>query len=269
MYEIGWFSSGRGAGSRALLTTAMDNIRSGSIKAEVSFVFCNREPGQSDETDKFHDLVKSYGIPLIYYSSKQFDLELRKRDIEQWRNAYDLKVIESLNGYDVDLSVLAGYMLVTGKEMCRQFNQLNLHPAVPGGPKGTWKEVIWQLIDEQAAETGTMMHLATPELDEGPPVTYCKFSIRGPLFDEFWDEINGKPVAEIQADDGEENDLFKTIRKYGLMREYPLIVTTIKAFSEGRVKVENGVVVDGSGNIIQAYDLSVEIDEGLKIEGLI
>ena len=269
MYKIGWFSSGRGAGSRALLTTAMDNIKSGNIKAEVSFVFCNREPGQTEETDKFHELVKSYGIPLVYYSSQQYEPELRKRDIEQWRDAYDLKVIEALKGYDADLCVLAGYMLVTGAEMCRQFNQLNLHPAVPGGPKGTWKEVIWQLIDEQATETGAMMHLATPELDEGPPVTYCKFSIRGPLFDKYWDEINGKLIADIQASDGEENNLFVTIRKYGLVREYPLIVSSIKAFSEGRVKIENNNIVDSSGNVIEAYDLSKEIDEGLKKEGLI
>jgi len=269
MYKIGWFSSGRGAGSRALLTTAMDNIKTGSIKAEISFVFCNREMGQSEETDKFHDLVKSYEIPLVYYSSREYGSELRKSAIDEWRDAYDLKVIESLKGYEADLCVLAGYMLVTGKEMCRQFNQLNLHPAVPGGPKGTWKEVIWQLIDEQATETGAMMHLATPELDEGPPVTYCKFSIRGPLFNKFWDEIEGRSITDIQASGGEENNLFKNIRKYGLMREYPLIVTSIKAFSEGRVKIENGNIVDSNGNIIEAHNLSKEIDEGLRKEGLI
>jgi len=269
MYKIGWFSSGRGAGSRALLTAVMDNIGSGNINASISFVFCNREPGQSEQTDKFHDLVKLYDIPLIYYSSRQFETDLRKRDIEQWRNAYDKKVIECLDGYDANLSVLAGYMLVTGIEMCRKYNQLNLHPAVPGGPKGTWKDVIWQLIDEGATTTGAMMHLATPELDEGPPVTYCKFSMRGPLFDKYWDEIKDMSVIEIQATDDEENNLFKTTRKYGLMREYPLIVTTIKAFSEGKVTIKDDKVLDDQGNIIEAYDLSKEINEGLKQQGLI
>ena len=91
-------SSGRGAGSRALLTTAMENIRSGNIRAEISFVFCNREPGQAEETDKFHKLVESYNLPLVYYSSKSFETDLRKRDIDEWRNAYDRKVIESLRG---------------------------------------------------------------------------------------------------------------------------------------------------------------------------
>ncbi|MBT3362931.1 MAG: phosphoglycerate transporter [Chloroflexi bacterium] len=269
MYRIGWFSSGRGAGSRALLTTAMDNILSGNIKAKIGFVFCNREPGQADETDKFHRLVKSYGIPLIYCSSKQFEPKLRKADINQWRAAYDKEVIRALDGYEADLCVLAGYMLVTGPEMCSKYNLLNLHPAVPGGPKGTWKEVIWQLIDEGASETGIMMHQATPELDEGPPVTCCQFSIRGPLFDGYWEQIRGKSISEIQAGIGEENSLFEAIRKYGLMREYPLIVSTIKAFCEGRVRIENDSVVDSNGKTIQAYDLSKEIDDGLKMQGLI
>jgi phosphoribosylglycinamide formyltransferase-1 len=45
---------------------------------------------------------------------------------------------------------------------------INLHPAAPGGPTGTWQEVIWQLIEGRAVETGVMMHLVTPELDRGP-----------------------------------------------------------------------------------------------------
>jgi folate-dependent phosphoribosylglycinamide formyltransferase PurN len=269
MYRIGWFSSGTGAGSRGLFTTVMNNIISGNINASVIFVFCNREPGQSEETDKFHKLVKSYDIPLIYYSSRRFEPNLRKHNIEQWRDAYDIKVIERLADYSVDLSVLAGYMLVTGKQMCHKYNQLNLHPAIPGGPIGTWKEVIWQLIEHNASEAGAMMHLATPELDEGPPVTYCKFSIRGQPFDTFWNEIDGKPVAEIISEDNEENKLFKAIRMYGLMREYPLIVATIKAFSEGNLKIQNDKVLDGKGNTRKGYDLSREIDRSLKEQGLI
>lgn len=269
MYKIGWFSSGRGAGSQSLLTTVMDNIQTGRIKAHIEFVYCNREAGQSDETDKFHSLVRSFDIPLVSYSSKYFQPELRKEDIEKWRNAYDLQVIAKLDKYDVDICVLAGYMLVTGSNMCKKYDQLNLHPAVPGGPKGTWKDVIWQLIETKASHTGAMMHLATPELDEGPPVTYCKFSIRGSLFDEYWREISGVPVSKIKATQGEDNNLFKSIRKYGLIREYPLIVTTLKAFSEGRVKIDNGSVVDKEGCPIEAYDLSQEIDKGLLEKGLI
>ena len=46
MLRIGWFSTGRGEGSKALLRAAMDAIQKGDLKAEIAFVFCNRERGR-------------------------------------------------------------------------------------------------------------------------------------------------------------------------------------------------------------------------------
>ena len=106
-----------------------------------------------------------------------------------------------------------------------------------------------------------MMHLVTPELDKGPPVSYCTFSLRGEPFDRYWDEIKGRSIAEIRAKEGENNPLFREIRKHGLAREFPIIIATLKAFSEGRVRIEGGRVVDSSGRGIEGYNLSKEIDE--------
>jgi folate-dependent phosphoribosylglycinamide formyltransferase PurN len=151
--------------------------------------------------------------------------------------------------------------------MCRKYDMLNLHPAVPGGPTGTWQEVIWKLIETGAQETGVMMHLATPELDKGPPVTYCAFSIRGKPFDRYWSAIAGRSIEEIQQTEGENNGLFKLIREYGLARELPLIVATIKAFADGKVRVTpNKQVVDAEGKPIKGYNLTGEI-EGLLKQG--
>ena len=71
---------------------------------------------------------------------------------------------------------------------------INLHPAAPGGPAGTWQEVIWQLIEGDAMETGVMMHLVTSELDKGPPVTYCTFPIRDTPCDRHWTEIKNQSL---------------------------------------------------------------------------
>jgi hypothetical protein len=155
-------------------------------------------------------------------------------------------------------------MLIVGEEMCRRYNMINLHPAAPGGPKGSWQEVIWQLIDNQAEETGVMMHLVSPELDEGPPVAYCTLSIRGEPFNKYWQEIKGHPVGEIKKTQGENNRLFRLIRKYGLAREFPLIISTLKAFSQGKVKIEEDRVVDAEGRPINGYNLTDEIDRQLK-----
>ncbi|UCC59561.1 MAG: phosphoglycerate transporter [Dehalococcoidia bacterium] len=260
MYKIGWFSSGRGEGSRNLLTTVQQNIAEGNIEAGIDFVFLNRERGQSEATDQFLDLVDSHGIPLICFSSRKFREQRCADATGDWRLEYDRQVMERLKGFDPDICVLAGYMLIVGREMCQHFTMINLHPAAPGGPAGTWREVIWKLIAGQASETGAMMHLVTPELDEGPPVTYCKFPIRGTLYDRYWKDIEGHPVAELIANQGDENPLFSLIRKEGVKRELPLIVATIKAFSEGRIRIDGGVVVDAGGKPVEGYSLTAEID---------
>lgn len=264
MYKIGWFSTGRGGGSRALLTRMHDEIENGNVRAKIEFVFCSREPGDAEGSDKFIELVKSYRLPLVCLSSRRFKTSAGEYLSPAWRLEYDREVMRRLKGYNPDLCVLAGYMLIVGPEMCQHYKMINLHPAAPGGPKGTWQEVIWQLIENKATETGVMMHLVTPKLDEGPPVTYCKFSIRGGLFDRYWEELKGQSIKEIRAKQGEENPLFKLIRQEGLKRELPLVVTTVKAFSEGQVRIENGKIVDSEGNIVEGYSLTSEIDAIVK-----
>ena len=176
--------------------------------------------------------------------------------------------MRQIGGLRHDLCILAGYMLIVGTEMCLKYDMINLHPAAPGGPTGTWQEVIWKLIQSQARSTGAMMHLVTPELDKGPPVTYCTFPIRGEPFDRHWREIEGLSVAEIAQQQGDSNALFMLIRQHGLARELPLIIATIKAFSQNKVRVENGTVIDSSGKAIAGYDLSAEIDKAMHEKGL-
>jgi folate-dependent phosphoribosylglycinamide formyltransferase PurN len=223
-------------------------------------VFCSREPGEAPGSDQFIDLVKGYGLPLVCFSSRGFKRELKARSPDQWRLEYDREVMRRLAGFPHELCVLAGYMLVVGSEMCRRYRMVNLHPAAPGGPKGTWQEVIWQLIEQRAASTGAMMHLVTPELDQGPPVAYCTFPLRGGPFDHLWSEIGGLSADQVKAREGEENALFKLIRQQGVVREHPLVLSTINAFSQGQVRIEGEAVVDRAGKPIPGYNLTAEID---------
>ncbi|MDY6916842.1 MAG: formyltransferase family protein, partial [Chloroflexota bacterium] len=154
-YTIGWFSTGRDKAARDLLQTACSSIEQGVISADICYVFCNRDRGEDAESDLFLDLVRDYGIPLVTVSSGTF----REQAGERWRPRFEDEVMRRLDPFQADLCVLAGYMLIVGEEMCRRYPMVNLHPALPGGPAGTWQEVIWQLIDRKAAETGVMMHL--------------------------------------------------------------------------------------------------------------
>ena len=271
MYKLGWFSTGRGKGSRGLLKAMQDGINSGEVKAEIAFVFCSREPGESEATDIFLKMVEDYHIPLITFSYQKFKSRIdlpgtgQEGALPLWRLDYDREVMSRLPDFCPDLCVLAGYMLIVGKEICQRYDMINLHPAAPWGPTGTWQEVIWQLIDSGAEETGVMMHLVTPELDKGPAVTYCTFPIRGELFDKYRAEIKRHPLEQIKKEQGENNPLFKLIRQHGLARELPLIVSTIKAFSQGKVKISpDKQVVDAEMKPINGYNLTNEIDEQLR-----
>jgi phosphoribosylglycinamide formyltransferase-1 len=266
MYRFGWFSSGRDEAARELLRVAHDNITAGNIDAELSFVFSSREPGEYPGSDLFLKDVEGYGIPLVCYSYQKFRAgrDNGKGTLPDWRLEYDRQVMSRLWRFRPDVCVLAGYMLIAGREMCRKYDMINLHPAAPGGPAGTWQEVIWQLIRTGAASTGVMMHLVTPEMDKGPVVTYCTFPIRGGRFDSLWQNMKGKDIEEIMKSQGEDNALFKLIREEGFKREIPLILTTMKAFSQGRVRIAAGNVVDSCGKPLPGCDLTAEIDECVR-----
>jgi phosphoribosylglycinamide formyltransferase-1 len=152
-------------------------------------------------------------------------------------------------------------------ETCVEYDMLNLHPALPDGPKGTWQEVIWQLIREGADRQGAMLHLCTPEWDRGAPRTYCGFDLRGGEYDKLWDDLNAKledsTLEEIAKKEGVDEPLFKKIREDGAKRELPLIVETIRSFAEGRVRIENKKLIVGGKVLDSAFDLSAEVDRSL------
>ena len=259
MYKIGWFSTGKDKAARDLLWTIWENIKEGIInKLKISFIFSNRIEGENKESDLFFQLAKNLGIKVMSFSSQKFKIELRKKGLEEekkgeiklinkWRNLYDEEIEKRISKFDADLIVLAGYMLILGEKTCKKYPIINLHPAAPDGPKGTWQEVIWNLIEKRAQRTGVMMHLVTPELDAGPPLTYCTFPVRGGNFEPLWkkmeEKLKKKSLNQIKIEEGEGEPLFKEIRKEGIKRELPLIVWTLKAFSEGKIKVKAGKII--------------------------
>ena len=267
MLRIGWFSTARGDSSKKLLDTVVSIIRDGGLDARIEFAFCSREPGESEKTDAYLAQVKEYDIPLKTFSVKKFarvfqqQVGVKDEELPGWRLEYDRQVMARLEGFKVDICLLAGYMLIVGHEMCNRFNMINLHPALPSGPKGTWQEVIWQLMDERATESGVMIHLVTPQLDRGPVISFCRFPLRGGRFDAMWDALGDLPVDEIRQAEGEGNELFKMIRQSGFTRETPLIIHTLRSFSQDKINIDaDKRLLDSLGLPISGYDLTAEID---------
>lgn len=268
VFRLGWFSTGRDEAARELLQIVVDHISKGSIPSEIRYVFCNRERNESLETDRFIQLVETLGFPLVLFSSKNFLPSLRQNDLEAWRNLYHQEVEKKIQYLSVDTIVLAGYMLIVSPPFCEAFQIINLHPAAPGGPKGTWQEVIWALIRQRATQTGVMMHLVTKELDEGPPITFVTFPIAGEGFDPLWRDFESKSenrtLEELIKEEGEDTPLFREIRSHGVRRELPLLVMTLKALAEGKVRIKQGRVLNEIGEEIGGVCLNEEVEEYLR-----
>lgn len=271
--RLAWFATARGTTSAKLLAATQEAIAGGRLDAEIVVVFCNRAPGEDPNSDAFLEQVRAAGIPLVTLSSRDFrkqvsgEVARKGEPLPEWRRQYDREVMRLLEPYRFDLGVLAGFMLIFGEEVAAKWDLLNLHPAAPGGPKGMWQDVIWTLIAEEATTAGVMVHLATPELDGGPVVTYCTYPIRGSGFDPLWAELDGTTFEAARAEKGEQLRLFRHIRWAGIGREVPLVVETLRAFADGRIRIQDKRVVDAGGNPINGYDLTGEIEAMVAARG--
>jgi phosphoribosylglycinamide formyltransferase-1 len=102
---------------------------------------------------------------------------------------------------------------------------------------------MWELIRQRAEFAGAQIHIVTPELDSGPPVTYCRVPIRTPDMMPLWDALERKLQSQtleaIIAAEGESEPLFAEIRSRQLAREVPLIHLTLKRFAEGKLSIRD------------------------------
>jgi len=260
--NIGWFTTGRDEAAIELLKIVYSEIKSGFLPLKIAYVFISKEPGEGFFSNRLIEIAREeMGLKVISFSALRFEPELRKKDKELWRELYHDEVLKRLED-EIDFGVLAGYMWIVSTKFCNSLKLINLHPALPGGPKGSWQEVMWQLISARACETGAMMHLVTPELDEGPALSFFRFSLRTPEFLPLWENTEKKllkyHLSGLKKLEGEENELFKKIREEEVKRELPLIVYTLKYLGEEKITFD-------SENL--PLDLTEEIEIYLKTKG--
>ncbi len=273
-FRFGWWTTGRDEAAVNLFDVVYKAVEDGEIKGDFCYLFISRREGEGSFSDKLIRLAQKRDIPLVLFSAMDFEPGLRKVDRSLWRTRYHHKLYDKIAPFNCPLVVLAGYMWVLSPEICSKVLAINLHPALPGGPAGTWQEVIWQLLEGEAEKTGAMMHLVTPELDKGPAVTFFAFPIRGKGWDELWEEFfslrSKKGMNYVKEKIGESLPLFKKIRQEGEIRELPLIVETLKAFSDGRLVLKNGKFFDEKGQpLSRPLDLSRLVDEKIKSDRII
>lgn len=279
--RIGWFTTGRDPAARNLLRTVYDDIVSNKVPASIDWIFCHRETGDAPadeeyrQREMFFDLAAGLNIPVAMRSHVRFMPELRKRGLaesssaakaspalEQWRNLYGQEVIRIVELLPpVDIVVMAGYMLIIGDPELAGLDMVNIHPALPWGPKGTWQEVIHQLIAEEANEQGIMVHLVTKTLDRGPVISYCRFPIRGPEWDALWDQWKEEVPPEADRQTRESHPLFGKIRLEGEVRELPLLRGAIRELAWGNIVVTDKRIYARGSLQEEGVDLTATIEE--------
>ncbi len=259
--KIGWFTTGRDQAAIDLLDIVYSKIKTGFLPLKIAYLFISKELGESEISDKLINLAKEkMGLKVISFSALKFKPKLRIKNKENWREAYHEEILKKL-GEEIDFGVLAGYMWIVSSKFSNTLKLINLHPALPGGPKGSWQEVMWQLISARASETGAMMHLVTENLDEGPPISFFRISLRTPEFLPLWKETEEKllkyHLSGVQKIEGEKNKLFQKIREEEVKRELPLIIYTLKYLAEEKIDFY-------SPNL--PLDLTNEIENYIKTE---
>ena len=235
--RIAWFATAKGASSRKLLNAAQSAINQGRLDAEIVCVVCNRERGQSPNTDAFLEDAERDGIPIIASSSGEWrkrvggEISNPSTGLAPWRREFDRHLSERMQEFAPDVGMLAGYMLVVTDVICDNLPCLNLHPALPDGPIGTWQQVIHELIRERAKRSGMVLQRVTTQLDRGPTVTWAQYSIRGSELDPLW---------AVYADDFEsETPLFEAIREAGASREPTFIVQSLQSIAAGTAQMHS------------------------------
>lgn len=236
--NIGWFTTGRDEAALQLLKEVYSKVEEGFIPLEVRYVFLSKDPDEGKWAKEIKRFCSEKNIELICLPASKFEADLKKENIELWRERYHDEIL-NLIPKDVDFGLLAGYMWIVSERFCKEIRLINLHPALPGGPKGAWEDVMWQLISARAYETGAMMHLVTPELDEGPAISYFRINLRTEEFGQLWRDAEKYllklHLSGVRDKFGNDFPLFKKIREEEVKREVPLIIFTLKYLAEGKI----------------------------------
>lgn len=281
--RIGWFSTGRDPAARNLLKEVRDDILENDVPAVIEWIFCHRETGDAPANEEyiqremFFDMAAEFGIPVATQSHVKFKPELRKlgiqtsrcasepsAELEQWRNLFGEQVVKTIRMLpSVDVIIMAGYMLIIGAPELQALDMVNIHPALPWGPKGTWQEVIHQLIAEKTHEQGAMIHLVTQELDRGPVISYCRFPITGNEWTTLWAQWDRDISDSASLEDRENHELFRKIRYEGEIRELPLLTNAIRELAYKRVVVREKKIWVAGAQSTAGVDLTDTIEAGL------
>ena len=156
--RIGWLTSGRGEGSRNLLTAVQKAILEGSLNAKNQYVLC---VGEEQRQQKFKRHAVLLGAPVI---------SVQRRYLRE-------TLTRVVGDAPADVIVFAGLADIIPLDVLSGTPAINIHPALPDGPTGWWQDVASELLAQNALYSGVTVHWVTDVVDRGEVIEYERFPI--------------------------------------------------------------------------------------------
>ncbi len=149
--------SGRGSNLQAIL----DQAASGELPADVVAVISNR-PGVLGL-----ERARRAGVPALELDHKNF----------ADRSSFESALIESIDRYQPDLVILAGFMRVLTAGFTDHYRGriFNIHPSLL--PKFRGLHTHERVLAAGETEHGASIHFVTAELDGGPVIVQARVPI--------------------------------------------------------------------------------------------
>lgn len=122
----------------------------------------------SNKSDAFGlNRAQGSGIPSVFIDHRDY----------QSREQFDQAMMKSIDNFDPDLIVLAGFMRILSAEFVKHYRGkvLNIHPSLLPAYPGT--NTHQRVLDAGETEHGVSVHFVTEELDAGPVIAQEKIEI--------------------------------------------------------------------------------------------
>ena len=205
MLRVGVCVSGGGTNLQAI----MDKMESGAVTgAELSVVVSNNAGAYALTR------AKNHRIPAVCVSPKDYET----------REAFHEALVETLDGFRLDLIVLAGFLVVLPEELIKKYRNriINIHPSLIPSFCGTGNYGL--AVHEHALErgvkvTGATVHFVDEGTDTGPIIL--------------------QRAVEVRDDDTPKSLQLRVMEE----AEWEILPAAIDLIANGKIRVENGRVV--------------------------
>ena len=201
MLRIVVLISGNGSNLQAII----DDIHDDEIDASVVAVISNKPEAYGLQR------AEQAGIKAIVVDSENFSS----------REDYDKELQQTIDQYQPDLVVLAGFMRILSDNFVNHYHGklINIHPSLL--PKYPGLNTHKRVLDAGDTHHGASVHFVIPELDSGPLILQAEVAIH-------------------------DDDTAETLAERVHKQEHIIYPLVIKWFAEGRVKmVDNKTYKDG------------------------